>query len=192
MNHVAEKLDTARFGLWLYLLSDVLLFGSIFATFMVLRHNTAGGPTGVDIVNPPFVFLQTILLLASSFTCALAVLSARVGFVRRSIVFIGLTVVLGATFFAMEIVEFATMLGAGESWQTSAFLSAFFTLVGVHGLHIFVGLLWACALLFVLRRRGLDDDMQRKLEHFGVFWHFLDIVWIFIFTVVYMFSVGVQ
>lgn len=186
-----EKNDTARFGLWLYILSDVMLFGALFATYIVLRHNTAGGPSSVDIFQPSYVLVQTILLLASSFTCALAVLAAKHSKVNAMKVQLALTGLLGLSFLALEINEFATLASEGHSWMTSGFLSAFFTLVGTHGLHISFGLIWLGVLIGVVYRRGLTPNTSRKLGLFALFWHFLDIVWIFIFSIVYMFGVGV-
>ena len=160
---VEERDKVARFGFWLYIMSDVMLFGALFATYMILRHNTAGGPTTLDIVEPPYVLIQTILL----------------------------TGLLGLGFFALEINEFITLAVDGHTWQTSAFLSAFFTLVGTHGAHILVGLIWLSVLLWLVHKRGLTPNIERKLGLFALFWHFLDIVWIFIFAIVYMYGVGV-
>lgn len=186
-----EQEDVARFGLWLYILSDVMLFASLFATFMILRHNVAGGPTSQEIFDPPFVLIQTIILLASSFTVALAVSAARYGRLRNMKVNLVATGVLGLAFLGMEIYEFSKLVHEGYSWHISAFLSSFFALVGTHGAHILVGLIWLTALYVLISRRGLNPDRQRKLGLFGLFWHFLDIVWIFIFTIVYMFGIGV-
>lgn len=188
---IVTQTETTRLGFWLYLLSDVMIFGALFATFMILRHNTAGGPSAEDIFEPPYVLLQTIALLLSSFTAALALLAARHSKLAHMRRYLYLTVVLGATFLLMELYEFAKLIVEGHTWQTSAFLSAFFTLVGVHGLHILVGLLWLGAFLYYYRLRGMDHNMIRKLGLFVLFWHFLDLVWIWIFAIVYMFGVGV-
>lgn len=189
--HLQEKNDTARFGLWLYIISDIMLFGALFATYIVLRHNTAGGPSTVDIFEPPYVLVQTILLLTSSFTCALAVLAAKHGKFDAVKMQLALTGLLGLSFLALEINEFVTLATDGHTWVVSGFLSAFFALVGTHGLHILFGLIWLSALLVVIHRRGLTVHTVRKLGLFALFWHFLDIVWIFIFSIVYMFGVGV-
>lgn len=189
--HAQEQTDTIRLGLWIYIMTDVMLFGSLFATFIVLRHNTAGGPSGVDIIEPPYVLLQTLILLASSFTCALAVLAARHRKLAAMKLQLALTGLLGLSFLALEINEFVKLALEGHTWQVSAFLSAFFTLVGTHGMHILVGLIWLTVLWLVIARRGLTEHTERKLGLFALFWHFLDIVWIFIFAVVYMLGVGV-
>lgn len=185
-----ERAEVTQFGFWLYLLSDVMIFGALFATFMVLRHNTAGSVAGPDIVDPPYVLLQTIVLLASSFTAAVALLAARAGKLGDMKRFLWATLILGAVFLGLEINEFAVMVNEGHSWKTSAFLSSFFALVGTHGFHILMGLIWLSVWLWYYTRRGLDDNMMRRLGLFVLFWHFLDIVWIWIFTIVYMFGVA--
>jgi len=179
---------TTRLGFWLYLLSDVMIFGSLFATYMVLRHNTAGGPSIHDIVEPSTVLLQTIALLASSFTAAMAQLALRFNKPKEFMQFVLATFGFGLFFLLMEIGEFRTLIDEGHSWQASAFLSAFFALVGTHGVHIAIGLLWLMVLVYRLRTRGVDDNFKRKFGLFALFWHFLDIVWIWLFTIVYMFG----
>ncbi|HTK39559.1 MAG TPA: cytochrome c oxidase subunit 3 [Patescibacteria group bacterium] len=185
-----EKVEATRLGFWLYLLSDVMLFSALFATFMILRHNTAGGPAGVDIFSPPYVLLQTMALLISSFTAAVALSAANHRKRREAIRYLIATGVFGLVFLGMELMEFSKLVGEGHTWQVSAFLTGFFTLVGTHGLHITVGLIWLGTFLFTLRKRLLDENMIRKLSLFTLFWHFLDLVWIWIFTIVYMFGVG--
>ena len=183
--------DVAHFGFWIYLLSDVMIFGSLFATFLVLRHSTAGGPSGADIFEAPYVLWQTVLLLTSSFTAAMALSAARHGLMKQVKVQLLLTAALGFGFLFMEINEFLTLVSEGHTWQTSAFLSSFFTLVGTHGLHITIGLIWLGVLFDAIRRHGLSGRMMGKLTNFVLFWHFLDLVWIGIFTIVYMFGLGV-
>lgn len=185
-----ERDEVSRFGFWLYLLSDVMIFGALFATFMILRHNTAGGPSGSDIVDPPYVLLQTIVLLASSFTVAVALLAAKTGQLRDMQRYLWATLILGTLFLGLEIREFVIMVAEGHSWRESAFLSSFFALVGTHGLHILIGLIWLGVWLYYYGKRGLDGNMLRRLGLFALFWHFLDIVWIWIFTIVYMFGVA--
>lgn len=176
-------------GFWVYLMTDCVLFASLFATYAVLHGGTFGGPTSRDIFDMPFVLTETMLLLTSSFTCGLAVLSARNNSRRSAIGWLVVTMALGAAFLAMELTEFRHLLHENYSWQTSAFLSAFFTLVGTHGLHITIGLIWAVVLLVRLSRQELTTHTVRKLSLFGLFWHFLDVVWIFIFTMVYLMGV---
>lgn len=189
---LAERQSVEKLGFWIYVMSDIMLFGALFATFMVLRHSTAGGPSGRDLFDPSYVLIQTIALLASSFTAALALSAKKHGLVAQMKIQLVLTGILGLVFLGMELNEFRNLLSEGHSWQASAFLSSFFTLVGTHGLHITIGLLWLAVLIVLLYRRGLTNAFGRKLELFVIFWHFLDIVWIGIFTIVYMFGVGVS
>ena len=192
-DHVmAEKLDVNRFGFWIYIMSDLMLFASLFATFMVLRHNIAGGPSGREIFEPQMVLIQTIALLASSFTAALALSAKRhklFGQMKLQLVITGL---LGLVFLGFELHEFQGLLADGYSWQISGFLTSFFGLVGTHGLHITIGLLWLISIFIYLIRRGFTAHIGRKIEIFVIFWHFLDIVWIGIFTIVYLFGIGVS
>lgn len=176
-------------GFWIYLMTDCVLFGSLFATYAVLHNNTFGGPSGKDLFSLPFVLAETMLLLTSSYTMGLAVLSLRRGSRRSVLAWLVLSFVLGAAFLAMELTEFTQLVHEGHSWTTSAFLSAFFTLVGTHGLHITVGLLWIAVTAGQLLRRGVGPVMRRRLALLSLFWHFLDVIWIFIFTIVYLMGV---
>ncbi len=186
-----EKTETSRLGFWLYLLSDVMLFSALFATFMILRNSTAGGVSGADIFSPTYALVQTVALLGSSVTAAMALLAAQHKKSRGTVVgYLLATAVLGATFLGLELAEFSTLVNEGHSWQASAFLSSFFTLVGTHGLHISVGLLWLVVMLVRIMRQGITTDTVRKLGLFGLFWHFLDLVWIWLFTIVYLFGVS--
>jgi cytochrome o ubiquinol oxidase subunit 3 len=173
-------------GFWVYLMTDLVLFASLFATYAVLHASTFGGPSGRDIFHMPLVLAETLILLTSSFTCGLAVLSARAGGARRAAAWLVATLVLGAAFVSIEVSEFASLVRIGDGPSKSAFLSSYFTLVGTHGLHVFIGLIWIVALIVVLLRKGLTRSVMRKLVLFSMFWHFLDLVWIFIFTVVYL------
>ena len=184
-----EATATKTLGFWIYLMTDCILFASLFATYIVLREGTYGGPGGRELFELPFVLLETIILLASSFTCGLSLLAARKGLVKPAIIGLGATFVLGVIFLTLELGEFLKLMGEGHSWQASAFLSAFFTLVGTHGLHIAVGLLWVLVMIIQLVRQGLTSGTIRRLGMFGLFWHFLDIIWIFIFTIVYLMGV---
>lgn len=178
-----------QLGFWIYLMTDCILFGTLFATFVVLRGGTNGGPTGSDIFDLPFVLVETIILLVSSLTCGLALLLTRHGKVRQAIVLLVATIFLGVSFLAMELVEFAHLIGEGHGWQVSGFLTTFFTLVGTHGAHIAVGLIWLTVLTFRLLWQGSNMHMVRRLSLAAMFWHFLDVVWIFIFTIVYFMGV---
>jgi cytochrome o ubiquinol oxidase subunit 3 len=175
-------------GLWVYIMSDCVLFASLFATYAVLHLETAGGAGAMDLFNRSFVLTETLILLASSFTCGLAVLLSRNKHVAGMTAALFATFVLGLTFLAMEYREFASLIAEGHGWQASAFLSSYFTLVGTHGLHILIGLLWIVVLFAHLSMHGGSEKMTRRIFYFSLFWHFLDIVWIFIFSFVYLFG----
>lgn len=178
-----------QLGFWIYLMTDCVLFATLFATFAVLRTNTAGGPDGQELFNLPFVLAETLLLLTSSFTCGMATLAAYRGDKSQSLNWLAFTVALGLAFLAMELSEFWHLALEGNSWQRSGFLSAFFTLIGTHGLHISVGLLWILVVIVQIIRRGFTEGVLRRLTLVGMFWHFLDVIWIFIFTIVYLMGV---
>lgn len=174
------------FGFWIYLMSDCLIFASLFAVYAVLRHNTFGGPGAGDLATLPFVFTETMLLLASSFTCGMAMLARQKNCQKPVLIWLGITFILGAAFLAMELQEFTHLVHEGDSWQRSGFLSAFFTLVGTHGLHVFLGLVWLIVMMVQVASRGLTGDTGTRLLCFALFWHFLDVVWIFVFSIVYL------
>lgn len=178
--------DRVIFGFWMYLMTDLLMFSVLFAAFAVLRNNTFGGITIREIFNPPYVLTETFILLTSSFTCGLGILSAKLRDKTKTIILFSLTFLLGAIFLVMELSEFSHLISEGNGPQESAFLSSFFTLVGAHGFHIAAGLIWMGILIIQVLRRGITDGNLRKLTLLSLFWHFLDIVWIFIFTVVYL------
>lgn len=181
-----EEFAKTTLGFWIYLMTDCVLFASLFATFAVLRGGTASGPSGAELFELDFVLAETLLLLASSLTSGLALIGIRVGSRRMVTTMLIATFALGAGFLWMELSEFSHLVAEGHGWKTSAFLSAFFTLVGTHGLHIAVGLLWIVVLLYALVTRGITNTLHKRLALFSLFWHFLDIIWIFIFTIVYL------
>lgn len=185
-NH--NSLEKASFGFWIYLMTDLIMFSVLFASFAVLRNNTFGGPEGREIFSLSYVFVESIMLLTSSLTTGMGLLAARRGDKPSSITWLSITMVLGLGFLVMECTEFVRMYVEGNSFTRSAFLSSFFALTGTHGLHIFVGLIWLIIALVYITVRGLSDSIIRKLTLFSMFWHFLDIVWIFIFTFVYLMS----
>jgi cytochrome o ubiquinol oxidase subunit 3 len=178
--------DRTTFGFWVYLMTDLLMFTVLFAVYAVLHDNTAGGPSGKELFNLPLVLTETVLLLTSSFTCGLGMLAARRSDKNQVLAWFGLTFVLGLAFLSMELTEFSQLIRDGHTLSSSAFLSSFFILVGTHGLHIIIGLLWMVIVLAFVLKRGLTPSMLRKLTLFSMYWHFLDIVWIFIFTIVYL------
>jgi len=177
-------------GFWLYLMTDCILFATLFATYTVLRNSVAGGPSGVDIFQMPMVLAETLILLTSSFTCGLALITMRQGKKVEPLLWLMVTFLFGAAFLFIEVREFTALIAEGYSWQQSAFLSAFFTLVGTHGLHITAGLVWMATLMMVIIKNGFTNKSMRQFGIFTLFWHFLDLVWIFIFTVVYLMGVA--
>lgn len=182
----AHITDRVTFGFWVYLMSDCVLFAGLFATYTVLHTSTFGGP-GVDsIVRLHYVATETLLLLASSFTVGLAVLAAHAGKKKQTLVALAATLLLGLGFLGMELGEFITLAGEGSGPGRSAFLSSFFTLLGTHGLHVALGAVWMLVLMAHVAYRGLAAGTTRKLMCLALFWHFLDIIWIFIFTFVYL------
>jgi len=176
----------AGFGFWLFLLSDIILFAALFAAYAVLSGASAGGPTGVELFDKPHVFLETMCLLASSVTCGFGSLAVLRNDKGAMYLWMLATFVLGAIFLAMEATEFAGMVAAGAGPSRSAFLSAFFALVGTHGLHVSVGLAWLLIMLLQVATLGFQPMVARRFFCFGLFWHALDIVWIGVFTIVYL------
>ncbi|HEU4913802.1 MAG TPA: cytochrome o ubiquinol oxidase subunit III [Candidatus Saccharimonadales bacterium] len=181
-----EMASKTTIGFWLYLMTDCVLFASLFATFAVLRSNTDGGPGGAELFSLPYVLAETLVLLTSSFTAGMAILAAQRKDKQLVLTWFAITCMLGLSFLALELSEFQGLVAEGNSFTRSAFLSAFFTLVGTHGLHITVGLLWMGVLMHQIHTRGLTPHTLRRMTLLGMFWHFLDVIWIFIFTIVYM------
>jgi cytochrome aa3-600 menaquinol oxidase subunit III len=173
-------------GFWIFLGAEIVLFATLFGVYAVLSGRYAGGPTHQDIIMIREVMIQTVLLLTSSFTCGLAILEMRRGSLKGLIAWLTVTLLLGAGFLYMEISEFAHYVHLGATMQTSAFLSSFFTLLGTHGLHVTFGIGWAIMVIIQLLQRGLTPVTARKTFIIGLYWHFLDVVWIFIFTFVYL------
>ncbi len=174
------------FGFWLYLMTDCVLFASLFAVFAVLRNNTFGGPAGKDLFSLPYILGETLILLTSSFTCGLGLLAAQRKNKRQVLFWFGLTFLLGLAFLGMELNEFHHLMLDGNGASRSGFLSSYFTLVGTHGLHITVGLLWMVVVMAQVTGRGFTAGNLRQLTLLSLFWHFLDVIWIFIFTIVYL------
>lgn len=173
------------FGFWVYIMTDCVLFATLFATFVILRNNTFGGPSGAQIFNYNNVLAETLILLTSSYTCGLAMLAAHRNSKKMTLIWFIVTFCLGIAFLVLELTEFRHLYNQGDSWRRSGFLSGFFTLVATHGLHITVGLIWMLTMLIRVAKNGLKRDTIRQLTMLSLFWHFLDIIWIFIFTIVY-------
>jgi cytochrome o ubiquinol oxidase subunit III len=177
------------FGFWIYIMTDLILFAAIFATFAVVGRNYADGPTGKELFDLPYLFGETMVLLFSSATYGFAMLAAQNG--RKTLVLTSLAVtfLLGLGFISMEINEFHGMILEGNGPQRSAFLSAFFTLVGTHGLHVIFGLIWMTVMVGQIIIKGLSAPVQSRLTRLSMFWHFLDIVWIGVYSIVYLVGV---
>lgn len=185
-HHIEEESNKVIFGFWIYIMSDCILFASIFATYVVLHNNTFGGPDAKELFSMPFVLTETMILLTSSFTYGLAMQMLYKKNKKMVLAFLLITFILGISFIIMEINEFSSLIGEGNSFQKSAFLSSFFTLVGTHGLHVSAGLIWMVLLIIQFMKKGINEITIRKLNCLSLFWHFLDIVWIFVFTIVYL------
>src|ERR1700731_1014195 len=186
----APKRVVAAYGFWIFILSDIVMFSALFAAYAVLVHATAGGPTGAQLFNQVNVAIETACLLASSYTCSLMSLAINSRSRAGTYFFALVTFVLGAAFLALELREFADMIARGAAPQRSAFLSAFFTLVGCHGLHVSAGLVWLAVMMAQVAVKGIRATVERRLLCFALFWHALDIIWVWLFTVVYL--MGVQ
>lgn len=186
---VHNTASIAALGFWIYLMSDLIIFSGLFATYVVLSHNYAGGPTGKELFDLPYVLGETALLLVSSVTFGLTMLTLRKGDIRPIMLGLVVTFLLGLGFVSMEIHEFSQLIHEGAGPQRSGFLSAFFALVGTHGAHVACGMLWMVVMLVQLATKGLTAPVQSRLLRLGMFWHFLDIVWIGLFTVVYLMGV---
>ncbi|HEV8030224.1 MAG TPA: cytochrome o ubiquinol oxidase subunit III [Stellaceae bacterium] len=174
------------YGFWIFLLSDIILFSGLFAAYAVLQDNAAGGPTGRELFSFKTVFIETMALLVSSYTCGLAALSMERARADLFYVFSALTFALGAVFLGIEISEFAGMVGEGAGPSKSAFLSSFFTLVGTHGAHVTSGLLWLVYMVAQVAVKGFRPNVRQRILCFSLFWHALDIVWVGVFTLVYL------
>jgi len=194
--HLAEEEDhdhggngATVLGFWIYLMSDALIFASLFAMFGVVSTSYAGGPVPREIFDLKLVALNTAFLLASSITFGEAMPHMEAGRVGPTRFWLAITGLLGLAFVGVELYEFSHLIAEGAGPQRSAFLSAFFTLVGTHGAHVTVGLIWIAASLIQLGQHGLIQPMKRRLICLSMFWHFLDIIWIGVFTFVYLYGV---
>jgi cytochrome o ubiquinol oxidase subunit III len=182
----ASKRIVTGYGLWIFILSDMVMFSAFFATYAVLLGQTAGGPSGHDLFDMRGVAMETGLLLASSFTCGLASIAADTRNATWFQIAMAITCVFGLGFLALEGKEFAGLVAQGAGPTRSAFLSAFFTLVGCHGLHVSAGILWLLTMMAQVLTKGFRPDILRRILCFALFWHALDIIWIAVFTVVYL------
>lgn len=186
MEYATEDGSLRVLGFWVFLAAEVILFSCLFATYVVMHGMTAGGPTSKQLYDVRGFAFETFFLLTSSFTCGLATFEMRRGHKRAVIGWLLVTIAFGLGFLGLEIKEFVTDVNLGATMQKSGYLSAFFTLVGTHGLHVSMGILWMTSVVIQVAIRGIDTMTSRKMFIVGLYWHFLDVVWIFIFTVVYL------
>lgn len=184
-----DTFSRVTLGFWMYLMTDCLIFGTLFATYAVLHNNNFGGPTTQDLYSLSLSFTETMALLLSSVTNGFALLSSLKNKKNHVIFWLIFAFLFGASFVAMELHEFTKLVHAGHDWTKSAFLSSFFTLVGTHGLHVSIGLFWMLNIIAQIFFKAITIDTFRRLVVFSLFWHFLDLVWIFIFTFVYLIGV---
>jgi cytochrome aa3-600 menaquinol oxidase subunit 3 len=186
LEYQSEQSRMNILGFWIFLGAEIVLFATLFGVYGVLKDRHVGGPTQQDMFIMKDVMIQTLLLLTSSFTCGVAIYEMRRHHLKGLITWLGITLLLGAGFVYMEIMEFLHYIHLGATMQTSAYLSSFFVLLGTHGLHVTMGIGWAILIIIQLLQRGLTPVTARKTFIIGLYWHFLDVVWIFIFTFVYL------
>jgi cytochrome o ubiquinol oxidase subunit 3 len=186
----ASKRVIVGYGFWIFLLSDIVMFSAFFAAHAVLQTATAGGPSGRDLFDPSHIAIETACLLASSFTCGLSLVATKARSQLWTQVFLLATGILGVAFLILEGSDFATMITDGAGPQRSAFLSSFFAVVGLHGLHVSAGLLWLGTMMAQAFVKGFRPNILRRLLCFNLFWHVLDIIWVALFTIVYLIGEG--
>ncbi|OWJ57645.1 cytochrome o ubiquinol oxidase subunit III [Inquilinus limosus] len=188
--HVDEEHEhsggSTMLGFWIYLMSDCLIFAVLFACYGVLGRSYAAGPSGADLFDLPLVAVNTSMLLLSSITCGFAMLEMERNRKGATLAWLAVTALFGVAFVGLELYEFAHLIHEGAGPQRSAFLSSFFTLVGTHGLHVTVGIVWMVTMMIQVARHGLIPDNKRRLMCLSLFWHFLDVIWIGVFTFVYL------
>lgn len=186
-HHDTESIK--QFGFWLFMVTDVILFASLFAAFAVLRGNIAAGPAGADLIEINGIIVSTFILLTSSFTSGLALLSMNKGNKQGLILWLAVSALLGLSFVYLEVTEFMHLIHEGANIGTSAYWSSFFTLVGTHGLHVSLGIVWITSVIIQISRRGITPATKRRVNIISLYWHFLDVVWIFVFSAVYLMEV---
>jgi len=185
----SDIIGVQTFGFWIYLMSDLIIFATLFATFIVLGHNYAGGPTGKELFDLHYTLGETMFLLCSTVAYGMVMLAVHAGKKRLVLLGLAVTFLLGLGFVSMEVNEFYGLVAAGHGPDRSAFLSSFFTLVGTHGTHVTFGLIWMAVMMGQVAVKGLTSPVQSRLMRLSMFWHFLDIIWIGIFSIVYLMGV---
>ncbi len=190
VEHHHDVAATIQLGFWIYLMSDCLLFSGLFATYALLSSHTAGGPAGSQLFDLPNVLIETMFLLFSSFTCGLATLAMNADRRNATVGWLAVTFLLGLGFISIEVREFAHLVAIGAGPDRSAFLSSFFTLVATHGLHVTCGLIFMAVMMAAVLKKGLTPTNRARLVNLSLFWHFLDIIWVGVFSLVYLFGVA--
>jgi cytochrome aa3-600 menaquinol oxidase subunit III len=186
LEYSTKQNDLNIFGFWIFLGAEIMLFATLFTSYFTLEGRTAVGPTGSEIFEIAPVLIETILLLTSSFTIGLGIHAMRIGNKKAMMSFFAVTLLLGLGFLGFEIFEFVTYVHEGASIQTSAFTSMLLTTLGTHGAHVTFGLFWGIAIILQVKKRGLTPQTANKSFIFSLYWHFLDVVWIFIFSFIYL------
>lgn len=186
LEYSTEENKNRIFGFWVFLGAEIVMFSTLFAVYFTLWNRTGNGPTAKEIFEIGPVLIETFLLLTSSFTIGLAINSMRQGLMKATMGFFAVTLLLGLGFLGVEIFEFVTYVNEGATLQTNAFMSSLFTLLGLHGAHVTLGLVWGGGLMLQMKREGFTPDTANKSFIFSLYWHFLDVVWIFIFSFVYL------
>ena len=188
-HHQDSANSRVLFGFWVYLMTDAIMFAALFATYAVLHNNIYGGPGIQQLTSLPYVFIETMILLCSTFICGLSFIVLQKGSKAQGMIALAITFLLGLAFLVFEGNQFMNLISQGITWQGSAFLSAFFTLILLHAAHVFIGLVWILVLLIQFTSQGATPTMRTRVACLGLFWGFLNIVWIFIFTIVYLMGV---
>jgi cytochrome aa3-600 menaquinol oxidase subunit III len=186
LEYSTEENSLKILGFWIFLGAEIMLFATLFATYFTLENRTGGGPTGAEIFQITPVLFETILLLTSSFTVGLGIHAMRIGKQKAMITFFSITLLLGLAFLGVEIYEFVTYVHEGAGIQTSAFTAALLTTLGTHGAHVTLGFFWGLFIILQIKKRGLTPQTTNKAFIFSLYWHFLDVVWIFIFSFIYL------
>jgi cytochrome aa3-600 menaquinol oxidase subunit III len=186
LEYSTEENNLKILGFWIFIGAEIMLFATLFTAYFTLENRTGNGPTGADIFEIAPVLVETILLLASSFTIGLAIHAMRLNKKKATMGFFIVTLILGAAFLGFEIYEFTHYIHVGAGLQTSAFTAALLTTLGTHGLHVTLGFFWGLFILIQIKKRGLTPETANKSFIFSLYWHFLDIIWIFIFSFIYL------
>jgi cytochrome aa3-600 menaquinol oxidase subunit 3 len=186
LEYSTQENDLKIFGFWVFLGAEIMLFGTLFAAYLTLVDRTGSGPTGAEIFEIAPVLAETFILLTSSFTIGLSIHAMRLGSKKATLAFMGVTLILGLAFLSVEIYEFTHYVHIGAGLTVSAFTSILLTTLGTHGLHVTVGLFWGLFIMMQISKRGLNPETANKSFIFSLYWHFLDVVWIFIFSFIYL------